>query len=68
MYRKVQEHDREIKKLVAGVKDMISLDRLEAVEQRLNYSVSESYVDNTQAQLKDNLMEELRKTVDLIYK
>lgn len=68
MYRKVQEHDREIKKLALGVKDMISLDRLEAVELRLNYSVSESYVDNTQAALKDGLMEELRKTVDLIYK
>ena len=68
MYRKVQEHDREIKRISVGVKDMVSLDRLESVEHRLNYTVSEDYMNTTQAALKGGIMEELRKTIDLIYK
>ena len=65
MFRKVQEHDRELKRMRETVKDIVSPDRINQIETRLNYSVSEDFMFETQTKLKQALIEEIKKAIDL---
>ena len=68
VYRKTQDHDRELRKFKLQMENTVNLDRFEQVEAKLHYLMTTDYVISSQANLKKDLMEQIKKAVEMIVK
>ena len=68
VYRKTQDHDRELRKIKLQLENTVNLDRFEQVEAKLHYLMTTDYVMSSQANLKKDLMEQIKKAVEMVVK
>ena len=66
IYRKVQEHDRQLKKVITSFEIMPTPEQFKEVESRLGYTVSEDFMLNTTANMKESLKADIKKAVEMI--
>lgn len=66
MFRKVQEHDRELKRMKDKSGELVSRDDIDMVNQKLNYMMNDDYVASNNAPLKAEMKGDIKKTVEMV--
>lgn len=66
MFRRTQDHERELKRLKAALEMAVQPERVEYLEQKLTFAMSDEFIASNNAPLKAELMAELRKAVEMI--
>jgi len=60
------DHDRELRKIKLTLENVVNMDRFEQVESKLHYLMTSDYVMASQANLKQDLMEQIKKAVEMV--